>query len=135
MLALIVITVAILVWGFVSGFESNNGQAVDVLFYWAYAMLAIALCAVIIVGVIISAMNSPKSIVKGLIAIVAIAAVCFVVYLISPGAEAHGLVGDQPSPASLKLTDTILNLTYITGALAILSIIVGEVIAAVRNKK
>ena len=136
MLALIVVSVAILVWGFMTGFETNNGQAVDVLFYWAYAMLAVALCAVIIVGIIISAANNPKSIIKGLIAIVAIAAVCFVVYLVSPGSPAQGLVSAEPPTAStLKLTDTILNLTYLTGGLAILSIIVGEVIAAVRNKK
>ena len=40
-----------------------------------------------------------------------------------------------PTAGELKLTDTILNLTYFTGALAILSIIVGEIIKAVRSKK
>ena len=40
-----------------------------------------------------------------------------------------------PTASELKLTDTILNLTYFTGALAIISIIVGEIVMAVRSKK
>ena len=34
----------------------------------------------------------------------------------------------------LFITDTILNLTYLAGGLAILAIIVGEILSAVRNK-
>ena len=40
-----------------------------------------------------------------------------------------------PSAQQLKLTDTILTLTYLTGGAAILSIIVGEIVMAIRNKK
>ena len=42
---------------------------------------------------------------------------------------------EQPSKSTLKLTDTILNLTYLVGGLTILSIIVGEIVAGIRNKK
>ncbi len=131
---MIVISVALLVWGFAVGFESNGGQAVDVLFYWAYIMIAIAAVAVIALGLYIGFKNNPKSIVKLLLGLVAVAAVCFVVYLISPGKPAMGMV-EQPEPSTLRLTDTILNLTYIAGALAIVSIIVGEVVMSIRNKK
>ena len=43
MLVLILISVGLLVWGFVVGFESNDGRAVEVLLYWTYAILGIAL--------------------------------------------------------------------------------------------
>lgn len=131
---MIVISVALLVWGFAVGFESNGGQAVDVLFYWAYIMIAIAAFAVIVLGLVIGFKNNPKSIVKLLLGLVAVAAVCFVVYLISPGKPAMGML-DQPSQSTLRLTDTILNLTYIAGGLAIVAIIVGEVVMSIRNKK
>ena len=71
-----------------------------------------------------------------MIGIVAIAAVCFVVYLISPGnMPIQWNSTTLPTQNELKLTDTILNLTYITGALSILSIVVGEIVMSVRNKK
>lgn len=134
MLGLIVISFALLVIGFVAGFESNNAAMTDALLVWAYVMVILAAAAVIIIGAIISYKNNPKSLVKAAIAIVAVAAVCFVVYLVSPGKPAMGML-QQPDQATLKLTDTILNLTYIAGAAAIISIIAGEVVMSVRNKK
>ena len=135
MIALIVVSVVLLVLGFVKGFESSDGAAVDNLLRWAYVMLALAVVAAIVVSAIVGFINNPKSVIKILIGLVAIAAVCFVVYLVSKGEPAVGLTVEQPSASTLKLTDTILNLTYLVGGLAIVSIIVGEVISAIRNKK
>ena len=135
MIALIVVSVILLVLGFVKGFEANDGRGVENLLRWAYVMLGIAVCAAIIVSAIVSFINNPKSIIKLLIGLVAVAAVCFVVYLVSKGNPAVGLTVDQPSASTLKLTDTILNLTYLVGGVAIASIIIGEVISAIRNKK
>ena len=134
MVALLVISVALLVWGFVAGFEANDGQLVDYLFYWAYFMLGLAIFAVIVVGLIISTKNNPKSLVKTLIGVVAIAAVCAGAYVLSAGKPAMGML-EQPTDSVLKLTDTILNLTYFAGALALVSIVVGEIVTTVRNKK
>lgn len=135
MWALILISVGVLVWGTVTGFESNDGAAVDVLLRWGYIMIGITLFAVLIIGIAISAINNPKSLVKMLIGLVAVAAVCFVVYLVSPGAPAMNLAtGDQPSASTLKLTDTILNLTYFAGGLAILAIVFGEIMSTIRSK-
>jgi len=134
LLGLIVISAALLVIGFIAGFESNGGAMTDVLLYWGYIMVGLAAAAVIIVGAIISYKNNPKSLVKAGIGLVAIAVICFLVYLISPGAPAMGMLS-QPDHATLKLTDTMLNLTYIAGAGAIIAIIAGEVIISVRNKK
>ena len=137
MLALILIGVAILVWGFMKGYPgtpaADNGT-VDPLLYWAYALVGIAIFCIVVFGVAIAAVNNPKSLVMLGIGLVAVAAICFVVYLVSPGAPAVGLLTEQPSASTLKLTDTILNLTYLAGGLAILAIIVGEILSAVRNK-
>jgi len=135
MIALIVVSAVLLVLGFVKGFETNDGQAVDTLLRWGYFMIGLAVVAAIIVSAAVSFVNNPKSVIKLLIGLVAVAAVCFVVYLVSKGNPAVGLTVDQPSASTLKLTDTILNLTYLVGGVAIASIIVGEVISAIRNKK
>lgn len=134
MWALVLVSVGVLIWGFVTGFESNDAVAVDVLLRWGYVMVGIALAAVIVVGIVISAINNPKSLIKMLIGLVAIAAVCFVVYLVSPGAPALNLTTNQPSASTLKLTDTIMNLTYLAGGLAIVAIIFGEIMSSVRSK-
>lgn len=136
MLVLIVISVVLLVWGFFAGFEANDGRAVEVLLYWAYAILALAILAVVVFGLIISVKNDPKSFVRLGIGLLAIAAICFVAYLIAPGKmPLQWNNAKMPTASELKLTDTILNLTYFTGALAIISIIVGEIVMAIRSKK
>ena len=133
MVGLLVISVGILVWGFAVDFESNNGTPVDVLLRWAYIMCGLAIAAIVLVGIAIRAVNDPKSLVKLGIVLIGAAAVCFVVYLISPGNPALNLNMDQPSASTLKLVDTVLNLTYITGGLAILAIICGEIWSAIRK--
>jgi hypothetical protein len=136
MLALVVISIVLLVWGFLAGFEANDGRAVEVLLWWAYIILGIAVAAVVIFGLIISAKNDPKSLVRLGIGLLAIAAICFVAYLFAPGKMPLQWTNAKvPSASELKLTDTILNLTYFTGALAIISIIVGEIVMAIRSKK
>ena len=135
-LALLLVSVGLLVWGFLAGFEKNDGQAVEVMLKWAYIMLGLALVAVICVGLYISATTNPKSLIKIGIALVAAAVLCLLAYLIASGNPAIGYTGATPPTASeLKLTDTVLNLTYILGAGAILSIIVGEIISSIKGKK
>ena len=134
MLALIVISVALLVWGFVAGFETNGGQAVEVLLYWAYFMIGLAAACWIIVGAIISAKNNPKSLVKFGIVLVGVAALSVIAYLLAAGKPAIGREG-LDSLATLKLTDTILILTAIAGIAAVASIVIGEIRMAITNKK
>ena len=137
MLAISVVALGLLVWGFVKGFPANVAEdngTVDPLLNWGYLVIGIALFCVIVVGTIVSAINNPKSLVKLGIVLAAIAAVCFVVYLLSPGNEALNLTIEKlPSATTLKLTDTVLNLTYLSGALAILAIVFGEIWGAVRK--
>ena len=136
MWVLVAISVAILVWGFITGFEANEGRGVEILLWWAYIILALAIAAVVVFGLIISAKNNPKSLVKLGIGLVVIAAVCFIAYLLAPGKMPLQWTNAKlPTAGELKLTDTLLNLTYLTGGLAILSIIFGEIMMAVRAKK
>ena len=52
---LMIISIAVVVWGSVVGYPktvaADNGT-VDPLLYWTYIMIGLALCAVIIVGLI-----------------------------------------------------------------------------------
>ena len=134
--ALLIISVGLAVWAFTRFGGSGEGAAVEAMLYWAYAMLILALVAVLCVGLYISATTDPKSLVRIGIGLVAAAVLCLVAYLLASGAPAIGFTGTTPPTASeLKLTDTVLNLTYILGAGAIIAIIAGEIIAGIRTKK
>ena len=135
LVALLVVSVIVLVWGSMKGFEANDGAATNVLLYWAYIVLGIALAAVILVGLYIRATTDPKSLVKIGIAVVGAAVLFGIAYLLASGAPAVGYSGATlPSATELKMTDTILNLAYIVGGAAILSIIAGEVLMSIRKK-
>ena len=132
MIALIVISVGLLIWGFSKDFADN---AVDVLLYWTYCMLGLAVFSWIVIGLIVGAKNNPKSLVNIGIILVGVAALCLVAYLLAKGDPAVAYNGPAVSAGTLKLTDTILNLTYIVGGAAIVAIIVGEVRMAIASKK
>lgn len=136
MVVLILISVAILVWGFSAGFANGSEAlpATNVLLTWAAIMICIALFCWIVIGLIISVKNDPKSIVKMGIALVGIAVVCLVAFLLAKGDPVPGAAVTATS-GELKLTDTILNLTLIAGVGAIVAIIVGEIRLALSNKK
>ena len=136
---LMILSVAVLLWGMIKGYPAtvaeDNGT-VDVLLWWAYIVLGIALVSVICVGLYITATTNPKGLIKIGIAVVAAAVLFGICYLVASGAPAIGYSGPTPPTATeLKMTDTILNLAYFVGGAAILSIIVGEIMMTIRNKK
>ena len=136
MVVLILISIAILVWGFAAGF--NNGSealpATNTLLTWAAIMIGVALFCWVVIGLIISIINDPKSIIRMGIVVVAIAAVVLVAYLLAKGNPIPNSTVSA-TPGELKLTDTILILTAIAGVGAICAIIVGEIRLAITNKK
>ena len=132
MIALIVVSVGLLIWGFSKDFAGN---AVDVLLYWTYCMLGLAVFSWIVIGLIVGAKNNPKSLVNIGIILVGVAALCLVAYLLAKGNPAVAYNGPAVSAGTLKLTDTILNLTYIVGGAAIVAIIVGEIRMTIASKK
>lgn len=132
-LALLVIGAAIAIWGYAAGFP-EDGAHVDVLFYWAYVMVGLGIISTVVVGLIISTINNPKSLIRLLIVLVGCAVVIGVAYVLASGDPLTNYMGTAPSTTTLKLTDTILNLTYIACGAAVLSIIVGMCVNAARNK-
>jgi TRAP-type C4-dicarboxylate transport system permease small subunit len=136
---LMILSVGVLVWGSIKGFPATVAQdngTVDPLLYWTYIVLGIALAAVILVGLYVTATTNPKGLIKIGIAVVAAAVLFGICYLLASGAPAIGYSGATPPTATeLKMTDTILNLAYLVGGATILSIIFAEVFIAIRNKK
>ncbi len=133
LVALFIIGVAMSLYGFIVGFDANGNAPVDTILYCAYAFAVIAVLAVLLGVIVIGGMNNPKSLLWLLIGIVAVAAVVGVAYVLAPGTPAVGYLGEPVSDGTLKLTDTILNLTYFTFGLAIVSLVVGWIVSATRK--
>ena len=131
MLGFLLVSVAVAVFAAVKDF---NDTSVNMLFYWTYAMVAVAILSIVFIGGWIGIKNDKKFLVKVLSVLGGAVVICLAVYFLSPGAPAVGMT-QQPSASTLKLTDTILNLTSLTGGVAIVSIIVGEVVKGIRNKR
>ena len=131
--ALLIVSVVIGVLGFAIGFNTSDAVAVDTLLYWAYAMVGAALAAIILIGIYVGATNNPKGLLKTALVVIGFAAIIAVAYLVAPGADAVGYNGEQPSAVTLKFTDTILILTYLSCGLAVLSIIAGAVVGPFRK--
>ena len=130
---LFVLGLACSFYGFIVGFESNGNAPVDNMLYCAYAFAATTVLAVLFGVVVIGGINNPKSLIKLLAGLVAIAAVVAVAYVLAPGTPAVGYLGDPVSDGTLKLTDTVLNLTYLLFGAAILSLVVGWIVGATRK--
>ena len=130
---LFVVGVVFSFYGFAVGVESNGNAPVDNMLYCAYAFAAIAILAVLLGVVVIGGINNPKSLLKLFIGLLAIAAVVAVAYILAPGTPAVGYLGDPVSDGALKLTDTILNLTYFLFGGALLALVAGWIIGAIRK--
>ncbi len=133
LVALFIVGIVFSVYGFLVGFESNGNAPVDNLLYCTYAYAMIAILAVVFGVVVIGGINNPKTLLKLGAGLVAIAAVVAVAYVLAPGTPAVGYLGEPVSDGTLKLTDTVLNLTYFTFGLSIVALIVGWIVGAVRK--
>ena len=133
LVALFVIGVVASFYGFAVGFEQNGNAPVDVMLYCAYAFALIAILAVLFGVVVIGGINNPKSLLKLSLGVVAIAVIIGGAYMLAPGTPAVGYLGEPVSDGTLKLTDTILNLTYLLFGGALAALVVGWVIGATRK--
>ena len=133
LVALFVIGVALSFLGFVVGFEKSGDAPVDIMLYCAYAYALIAIAAVLLGVVVIGGINNPKSLLKLGIGLAAIAAIVAGAYLLAPGTPAVGYLGEPVSDGTLKLVDTVLNLTYFLFGGALLALVAGWIIGAIRK--
>ena len=130
---LFVVGIVLSFYGFAVGFETNGNAPVDNMLYCAYAFAAIAILAVVIGVVVIGGINNPKSLLKLVLGLVVIAGVVAVAYVLAPGTPAVGYIGPEVPAGTLKLTDTILNLTYLLFGASLLSLVIGWVVGATRK--
>ena len=130
---LFVVGVVLSFLGFAVGFEKAGNAPVDVMLYCAYAYALVAVLAVVLGVVVIGGINNPKSLLKLGIGLVAIAAIVAGAYLLAPGTPAVGYLGEPVSDGTLKLTDTVLNLTYLLFGGALLALVAGWIIGATRK--
>ena len=133
LVALFIVGIVFSVYGFLVGFETNGNAPVDNLLYCTYAFAGIALLAVLFGVVVIGGINNPKSLLKLALGLVAIAAIVAVAYVLAPGTPAVGYLGEPVTEQTLKLTDTVLNLTYLTFGASILALVVGWIVGATRK--
>lgn len=138
--------------------QTARDKAVDLLLYWSYAMVILAVVAIVI-SLVLHSIVSPKYLVKfGIIAVLSVLIIGST-YFIVKGSTPEGFeyktwvkvsqetgaeeqVGYATSDGSitvtnsdLKLTDTVLTLTYLAVGLAIVSILGAAVMDQVNKKK
>ena len=137
---LFVAGVVLSVYGFIVGWPAEEEKwdtslhfPVDLILWGAYIFAGITILSVIFGVVVIGGINNPKSLVKLLIAVVAIVAVVGGAWFFAPGTPAIGYLGDPVSDFSLKLTDATLILTYASCGAAILSLVIGWIVGATRK--
>lgn len=111
----------------------NEGSSVDLLLRYTYFLFFAAVVIWIGLAIFIAGRNNPKNLLKAAGVVVGVAALVVLAYVLSAGAPALN-VKTQPTPQWLKLTDTMLLLTYVLGGAAIIAIIVGTVRDAINNK-
>ena len=137
---LFVAGVVLSVYGFIVGWPAEEEKwntslhfPVDLILWGAYIFAGITILSVVFGVVVIGGINNPKSLVKLLIAVVAIVAVVGGAWFFAPGTPAIGYLGDPVSDFSLKLTDATLILTYASCGAAILSLVIGWIVGATRK--
>lgn len=111
----------------------NGGSAIDLLLRYSYVLFIAAVVIWIGLSIFISGRNNPKNLLKAAAVVVGIAVLVILAYVLSSGDPALN-VKAQPTTQWLKLTDTMLLLTYVLGGAAIVAIIVGAVRDAINNK-
>ena len=112
---------------------ANGGSSVDLLLRYTYFLFFAAVVVWIGLAIFIAGKNNPKNLLKAAGVVVGIAVLVALAYVLSSGAPALN-VKTQPTTQWLKLTDTMLLLTYVLGGAAIVAIIVGAVRDAINNK-
>ena len=111
----------------------NEGSSVDLLLRYTYFLFFAAVVIWIGLAIFIAGRNNPKNLLKAAGVVVGIAVLVVLAYVLSSGAPAIN-VKTQPTTQWLKLTDTMLLLTYVLGGAAIVAIIVGAIRDAFNNK-
>jgi len=119
-----VIFALILIVGVLFYASPESGNMVNVVLYFAYILLGIATLLAIVLPLPLL-MQYPKKIKRVGGAILLVAILFGIGYMLSSGEPININIENQPSEQVLKFTDTALIITYIMIALSILAILGG----------
>jgi len=109
--------------------DMSQPKFTDLLLYWMYALLAITII-VWVLFIILSSMtqlkDSPKKALGGFLALLGLAALLVVTYVIGDGTLLNipGYEGTDNRPAMLKMTDMWLYSIYVMFVVTILAMII-----------
>lgn len=118
---------------------ADEALTIDVILYWAYALVAIAVLAILVLGLYTTAAQKGlKGILKLGGIILGACAVVAGAYFLAKSQTVNGTPivlanGATPENMDLMLTNTVLNLTYLCCGVAIVSILFSAVFTAVRK--
>ena len=109
--------------------DMSQPKFTDMVLYWAYILFAITIVVLLLFAVVTflkQLKESPKKALGGLLALVGIAALLLVTYLMGSGSllDIPGYDGSDNNPATLKLTDMWLYSAYFLLAITFLAILV-----------
>lgn len=142
MWVLLAIGVGIIVWAAVAGLPQSVSDAstnIDVILYWAYALVAVAVLAIVVLGLYTTAAQKG---IKGILKLLGVIAVaCALVagsWLLAKSQTANGAPivlanGSTPEVGDLMITNTVLNLTYLLCGAAVATILFSAIFTAVRK--
>ncbi len=112
--------------------NADNEGPVNSLLSYTYVLFFAAIAIWILLAVFIALKNDPKSLLKGLLFIVIGVIVVGIAYMLAGGQPVETMK-EEIAPGTLKLTDTMLTLTYILGGAAIVAIIFGAIKGAINK--
>lgn len=106
---------------------------VDGILWWTYVLVILAIALIVVLS-IVAVFGNKKSIKStGIVLLIAVVLVA-ASYLLASGNPVAVNVATQPDPATFKMTDAILNLTYILFVGVIGSLLVGTVVNAFKKR-
>lgn len=130
MWALIAVGVCLTVYVFATDYSDAS---INAMLYWAYAMVGAAVFS-ILVAIGANAKVNPKALISYAVVLVGTAVIIGVAYVLAPGTPAIGYNGAPVTDMTLKLTDTVMNLTYFAVVASIVAIVCSIVWNAVKGK-
>ena len=133
LLVLFIIGAVLSCYGFIVGWDDAGNAPVDIILYCAYGFAAITLAVVLLGVVVLDGINNPMSLVKLLVGLVIVGVIVAGAYFLAPGRAPVGYLGEPVSDLTLKLTDTIMNLTYLLCGGALLALVAGGVMSVLKK--
>ena len=105
----------------------------DVVLFWAYALVIAAIVLVVVLSLINMAGNKKSLKKTGFLRLIAVVLIGLS-YLLASGDPIAVNMEVQPTHATLKMTDTLLNLSYALVVIALLALVWGSVRNLIKNR-